>query len=161
MESEELSHTNKKLKTNTGSVPAEIEQLPESSEEDLSEEESFGFPLARIKKIMQLATNDTIRADSVKLITKATELFIEDFAKKAFQQTTSNKKKTLMTKDILEVLNQHSNYAFIKETNIILDRPRSSINQIAMEMEEENVEMPLESQEASVEIKEMQIKSDY
>ena len=47
----------------------------ENESEEESEEQTI-FPLARVKKIIQLTTNDGLRSDSVKLMGKATVRFI-------------------------------------------------------------------------------------
>ncbi|CAG9314188.1 unnamed protein product [Blepharisma stoltei] len=160
MESDDITHASKKKKTENGEAITEVADLPEPEEPEENDEAVSVFPLARIKKIMQLATNETIRLDSIKLIAKATELFVEEFAKKGFQYTLVHKKKTLNANDLVEALNVHSNLAFIKEAGIIMSRPRSSVSQTAMEIEE-NLEENLEESQVvlSEENKDMIIES--
>ena len=98
----------------------------EEHEEEESEEseETSVFPLARIKKIIQLATSDGLRSDSVKLLSKATviftqQLFIQEFANKTYQFTKSKNKKTIMLSDIIEAVATHENLAFLKDSGIL------------------------------------------
>lgn len=59
------------------------------------------LPLGRIKNIMKLDQEvNIISAESLFLITKATEFFIENMSKEAFVHTAQSKKKTLQKKDL-------------------------------------------------------------
>ena len=102
----------------------ETKTKEEPEEESEESEEASVFPLARIKKIIQLATSDGLRSDSVKLLSKATviftqQLFIQEFANKTYQFTKSKNKKTIMLSDIIEAVATHENLAFLKDSGIL------------------------------------------
>ena len=65
-------HADKKIIIEDG-----VQEIVKEDEQDLSEEqESLVFPFARVKKLILMATNDGLRSDSVKLISKATVRYI-------------------------------------------------------------------------------------
>mmetsp|Transcript_54097 Transcript_54097/g.94323 ORF Transcript_54097/g.94323 Transcript_54097/m.94323 type:complete len:87 (-) Transcript_54097:83-343(-) len=83
----------------------------------MADSKHFEIPKASVRKIMK--TNDEvshISADAVSVTTKATEMFIADFAEVCMQIAVSNKRKTIKVDDILLAIqeNQHK-YEFLNE----------------------------------------------
>jgi hypothetical protein len=70
MADEDLSHSVKRMLTEDGLVPTQLEQAQET--QDQEPEDDLAFPFSRVKKLMQLATSATVKQDSVRLIAKAT-----------------------------------------------------------------------------------------
>lgn len=97
----------------------------EQGEQESSDEEILSvFPLSRVKKLMQCGTEETIKSDAIKVMSKAAvkfkqELFIQEFAQKVFQVTKSRNKKTAVLSDLLEAINNHENLSFLKDTGIL------------------------------------------
>jgi histone H3/H4 len=112
------SNSHKHPKTEELAVqPIEAVPVEESSDDEPEQQaEQLAFPLSRVKKIAQMATNHTIKSDTLRLLTKATEVFLEDFANKAIGVTLSKKKKTVTNNDLLEVADRHSNLLFVRES---------------------------------------------
>lgn len=58
------------------------------------------FPLARIKKIMKADKDvNLVAADAVNLVSLATELFLDNFVKKASEISQNEKRRTILYKD--------------------------------------------------------------
>ena len=73
------------------------------------------LPLARIKNLMKLDDDVTIvSAESVFAITKTTELFVKLLTEQAFGQMQGQKRKTLMKKDLEQVLQQNDIFSFLE-----------------------------------------------
>ncbi|XP_023028817.1 DNA polymerase epsilon subunit 4 [Leptinotarsa decemlineata] len=77
-------------------------ETPTSLKENPSPKHKFlRLPLARVKAMMKMDPNCTvISQDSVFLVTKATEMFIEYLAKEAAKPVITGKRKTMMKKDV-------------------------------------------------------------
>lgn len=58
------------------------------------------FPLARIKKIMKADKDvNLVSADAVNLVSLATEMFLDNFVKKASEISQNEKRRTILYKD--------------------------------------------------------------
>jgi histone H3/H4 len=115
-----------------GKMPkAEVEEVEAMDVEEMSEDDAdcLVFPVGRVKKIAAMATNHTLKADTIRLITKAAEVFLEDLAAKAIGITVGKKKKTVTNNDILEVADRHSNLLFVRESRLVPASARESKSQ--------------------------------
>mmetsp|Transcript_15777 Transcript_15777/g.28819 ORF Transcript_15777/g.28819 Transcript_15777/m.28819 type:complete len:141 (-) Transcript_15777:1066-1488(-) len=112
----DLKLTTKKLMTEDGLISTQFESLAEP--EDIDPEEELAFPLSRVKKLMSAASSTKIKQDSVKLIIRATELFIEDLTRKAAQVTKSYKKKTVAIGELAEAVDMYSYLEFVKDAGV-------------------------------------------
>ena len=73
------------------------------------------LPLARIRTLVKADQDVTIASqESVFLITKATELFIETVAKEMHRVTLQQKRKTIYRRDIDAVIEAMDEYAFLE-----------------------------------------------
>lgn len=79
----------KKKKTNEGT-------------EDSEEDESFAFPLARVRRLMQTASDCAFSAESVREMCRLTEKFVGDLAEKSLQFTHAAKRKTVNVGDFAQ-----------------------------------------------------------
>ena len=66
-------HADKKILLDGQVINIKNQEKVSSSDED---EMNTVFPLARVRKIMQIVNKDGLRSDSVKIISKATVLVI-------------------------------------------------------------------------------------
>ncbi|XP_072379184.1 DNA polymerase epsilon subunit 4-like [Diabrotica undecimpunctata] len=72
------------------------------------------LPLARIKNMMKLDPDCTIISqDSLFLITKATEMFIEFLAEEANKQLSHGKRKTVLKRDVDIVIENNPSLCFL------------------------------------------------
>ncbi|XP_057651846.1 DNA polymerase epsilon subunit 4 isoform X1 [Diorhabda carinulata] len=72
------------------------------------------LPLARIKNIMKLdPSSSIISQDAIFLVTKATEVFLEYMTKEAMKQLISGKRKTLLKRDVDNVVDNNPNLCFL------------------------------------------------
>lgn len=63
------------------------------------------FPLARIKKIMKADKDvNLVSADAVNLISLATELFLDNFVKRASDISQNEKRRTILYKDFGKII---------------------------------------------------------
>ncbi|XP_078574621.1 DNA polymerase epsilon subunit 4-like [Branchiostoma floridae x Branchiostoma japonicum] len=75
------------------------------------------LPLTRIKAMMKMDPDVTLASqESVLLISKATELFIESLAKEAYVHARQGKRKTLQKKDIDNSIEELDSFAFLEGT---------------------------------------------
>ncbi|XP_030852301.1 DNA polymerase epsilon subunit 4 [Strongylocentrotus purpuratus] len=73
------------------------------------------FPLTRIKNIMKTDPDVTLASqESVFLLAKATEYFLESFTKSAYTFTERGKKKTIRKQDIDLSIDTNDAYAFLE-----------------------------------------------
>ncbi|KAJ8039738.1 DNA polymerase epsilon subunit 4 [Holothuria leucospilota] len=80
----------------------ETQIMAEKDQTAAKNEKSSKFPLSRIKVIMKTDPDMTLASqESVFLIAKAVELFLDDLTKSAYEYTARNKKKTLKKQDIV------------------------------------------------------------
>ncbi|XP_053556688.1 DNA polymerase epsilon subunit 4 [Bombina bombina] len=75
------------------------------------------LPLSRVKAIMKADPDVTLASqESVFVITKATELFIETIAKDAYIYAQQGKRKTLQRKDLDNAVFAIDEFAFLEGT---------------------------------------------
>ena len=92
------------------STDEQVEQNENEKSERLTR-----LPLARIKTLIKADQDVTIASlESVFLITKATELFIETIAKEMHRITQGQKRKTIYRKDMDAVIEMMDEYAFLE-----------------------------------------------
>ena len=73
------------------------------------------FPHARVRNIMKMDPDLAIASqESVFMITKAAELFVQLQAREAYKKTTLHKRKTVQRKDIDVVLDELDCMAFLE-----------------------------------------------
>ncbi|XP_063309310.1 DNA polymerase epsilon subunit 4 [Pelobates fuscus] len=75
------------------------------------------LPLARVKALMKSDPDVSLATqESVLIISKATELFIETIAKDAFIYAQRGKRKTLQRKDLDNAIDAIDEFAFLEGT---------------------------------------------
>eukprot|EP00741_Cyanophora_paradoxa_P003276 tig00000691_g3184.t1 len=78
------------------------------------DEKKATLPLARIKRIMKMDGDvKQVSQEAYALVGKATELFLERFARAAFENTQSEKRKTIAYKDLSQVVKQTDEMEFL------------------------------------------------
>ncbi|KAG5892353.1 hypothetical protein JTB14_011219 [Gonioctena quinquepunctata] len=91
--------------------------LPASSTKDVpSPKHKFlRLPLARVKAMMKMDPDcKMISHDSIFLVTKATEMFIDFLAKEAGNQLATGKRKTVMKRDVDTAVGAIPNLCFLE-----------------------------------------------
>uniref|UniRef100_A0A8C5P602 DNA polymerase epsilon subunit 4 n=1 Tax=Leptobrachium leishanense TaxID=445787 RepID=A0A8C5P602_9ANUR len=74
------------------------------------------LPLSRVKTLMKADPDVSLASqESVFIISKATELFIETIAKDAFIYAQRGKRKTLQRKDLDNAIDAIDEFAFLEE----------------------------------------------
>uniref|UniRef100_A0A1B6LBA2 Transcription factor CBF/NF-Y/archaeal histone domain-containing protein n=1 Tax=Graphocephala atropunctata TaxID=36148 RepID=A0A1B6LBA2_9HEMI len=91
-----------------------VDHTEPSSEESASK--AIHLPLSRIKTIMKLDPQVMPTKESVFLITKATELFIQKLAEHANMVTIANKRKMVSKTDVESAVNNNECYEFFKDS---------------------------------------------
>eukprot|EP00128_Syssomonas_multiformis_P002485 Colp12_sorted_trinity150504_noHs@3519 len=77
---------------------------------------SVQLPLARVKKIMKSDPDvNMISQDSLFLVARATELFVEHFAQKAQLNTSKAKRKTVQYKDLSSLPDEYEEFQFLAD----------------------------------------------
>lgn len=77
------------------------------------------LPLSRVRNIMKLDQEvSIIPLDSVFLVAKATELFIESLIKQSYNEMVHTKKKTIQKKEVLGVIQSSDSLIFLEDTNV-------------------------------------------
>ncbi|XP_071510829.1 DNA polymerase epsilon subunit 4-like [Diadema antillarum] len=102
-------------------VPPRQDQT-ENEKEKNSDEKPAGaptrnnkFPMTRIKTIMKTDPDVTLASqESVFLVAKATEYFLENFTKSAVIFTERGKRKTMRKQDIDLSIDANDSYAFLE-----------------------------------------------
>ncbi|XP_002732556.1 DNA polymerase epsilon subunit 4-like [Saccoglossus kowalevskii] len=75
------------------------------------------FPLSRVKHMMKLDPDVTLASqESVYLITKATEMFVDYISKYSHNYTSQSKRKTMQRKDIDSSIQSLDELAFLEGT---------------------------------------------
>ena len=84
------------------------------------------LPMNRIRQICQLDTEDynLVSKQALVLITKASELFVQDLAGVCAQIAKQQKRKTLNITDIMSAANNIDKFHFIKESRLPALNPR-------------------------------------
>ncbi|CAH1155798.1 unnamed protein product [Phaedon cochleariae] len=119
----DIEETNGDIDTSTN-IDVEIIENKEkheneepSSSKDVSHNQKHRYlrlPLARVKSMMKMDPGCAMTSqDSVFLITKATEMFIEFLAKEANKQLGSGKRKTIMKRDVDVAIDNNSCLCFL------------------------------------------------
>lgn len=91
---------------------------PQTEKEEIKEpevqEKSHKFPLGRVKNIMKMDPDVNLASqDSVFLITKALEMFVESLAIEAYSYTANAKKKTVSKQDVEKAIDAVDALAFL------------------------------------------------
>ncbi len=90
-----------------------MEESPAANEQ-VKEEKLYKFPLGRIKHMMKLDPDVHMASqESVFLITKALELFVESLAVEAYTYTSASKKKTISKADVEQAIDNADCLAFL------------------------------------------------
>ncbi|XP_062520880.1 DNA polymerase epsilon subunit 4-like [Corticium candelabrum] len=75
------------------------------------------LPLGRIKNMMKMDPEIALASqESVFIVAKATELFVESLAKESYRQTRENKRKTLQKRDVDATVNEIDQLSFLEGT---------------------------------------------
>ncbi|KXJ19540.1 DNA polymerase epsilon subunit 4 [Exaiptasia diaphana] len=73
------------------------------------------FPQTRVRNMMKLDPDlHLANKESVFLLTRATELFVEYFAKEAYKKTVIGKRKTIQKKDLDATVDEKDEIAFLE-----------------------------------------------
>lgn len=99
--------------------PPSVDETETGNDEELIEktEKLNKLPLARIKTLIKADPDVTIASqESVFLISKATELFIEYLTKDVYRITQSTKRKTIQRKDLDMIIEANEELAFLEGT---------------------------------------------
>jgi histone H3/H4 len=110
-------HEDKKRRLEAG-VPevSQASALPEPAEEGAASR----LPLSRVKDIVKTAATLTkVSKETLKVLSAATELFLEDLARKAYNNAAAMKRKTVTTNDLLEICNRHSQLHFLPDSRVL------------------------------------------
>lgn len=108
------AHEDKRRRLETGAT--EATQLSEEQEET---SQSVRLPLSRVKDIVKTAVQTKVSKETLKMLCTATELFLEDLARKATNNATAMKRKTVTSNDLLEVCNRHSQLHFLPDSRVL------------------------------------------
>jgi len=116
-DSTEPVHEDKKRRLETGAIEtSQASALPEAGTED---EAASRLPLSRVKDIVKAATQIKLSKETLKVLSAATELFLQDLGRKAFNNAAAMKKKTVTSNDLLEVCNRHSYLHFLPDARVL------------------------------------------
>lgn len=97
-----------------------VQETPEEeviiiTAEEETEKKLHKFPLGRVKNVMKCDPDvNALSSDSVFLIAKATELFVESLARESFYYTNNSKKKTVSKNDVDKAINNVEALAFLE-----------------------------------------------
>ncbi|XP_039270293.1 DNA polymerase epsilon subunit 4-like [Styela clava] len=96
----------------------DIENTNDHTDQDGEKSEKLcRLPIARIKTLIKADQDVNIASqESVFLIAKATELFIEQLSRDVYRVTQGNKRKTIQKKDLDMVLEINDELAFLEGT---------------------------------------------
>ncbi|XP_077981673.1 DNA polymerase epsilon subunit 4-like [Glandiceps talaboti] len=73
------------------------------------------FPLTRVKHMMKMDPDVTLASqEAVYLITKATEMFVENLSKYSHNYTSQGKRKTIQRKDVDSSIQALDEFAFLE-----------------------------------------------
>lgn len=97
-----------------GDQESEVKDDKTSDQNEDKTEKLIKLPLARIRHIMKMDPEVHIASqEAVFLITKATELFIQSFAKESYVFTAHAKKKTVQKRDVDQAMELRDCFAFL------------------------------------------------
>lgn len=75
------------------------------------------LPLSRIKNMMKMDPDIALASqESVFIVARATELFVESLSQEAFKKTKENKRKTLQKRDVDATVSDIEQLAFLEGT---------------------------------------------
>lgn len=115
VESPESTQVPEQDKVEAVATVVEESQGDEEQEEEEKSEKLFKFPLGRVKTIMKMDPEMSMASqESVFLISKATELFIESLAVECYAYTSMNKKKTVQKSDLDTAIDAVDSLAFLE-----------------------------------------------
>nr|CAB3265006.1 DNA polymerase epsilon subunit 4-like [Phallusia mammillata] len=104
------SEVKESLNENSETVPEDTESGEAEKTEKLTR-----LPLARIRTLIKADQDVTIASqESVFLIAKATEIFVQTMAKEIYRVTQGQKRKTVYKKDFDSVVEMMDEYAFLE-----------------------------------------------
>ena len=120
-EEENTDHVALENANNNAEDAAELEPKIDEGEatQDQSSVESserlIKLPMSRVKSIMKSDPDVTLASmEAVVALSKATEMFIYNFAKDAVNSTIQSKRKTLQRKDLDTILDSKDAYIFLE-----------------------------------------------
>ena len=92
--------------TDTANIPDDTEGQPE--------EKLHRFPLGRVKNIMKMDPDvKLVSQETVFLVTRAIELFVESLAIESYSYTANAKKKTILKQDVVKAIDAVDALAFL------------------------------------------------
>ena len=101
-----------KEKEENGEIEAEEKDATTTKPE--GEEKLFKFPLGTVKRIIKMDPDvNVISKDSIFLISKALEMFVESLSIEAYSYTAGAKKKTLSKQDVEKAIDAVDALAFL------------------------------------------------
>jgi len=105
----EPSQVTEQNDTKSKNSTAEAEEKPAEAEEKL-----FKFPLGTVKRIIKMDPDvNLLSKDSIFLITKSLEMFIESLSIEAYSYTAGAKKKTMSKQDVEKAIDAVDALAFL------------------------------------------------
>lgn len=115
-DSTEPVHEDKKRRLETGGIEtSQASALLEAEDETAPSR----LPLSRVKDIVKTAIQIKVSKETLKVLSAATELFLQDLARKTFNNAAAMKKKTVTSTDLLEVCNRHSQLHFLPDSRVL------------------------------------------
>lgn len=98
--------------TEKSSIDTESKNLTDKTE--TAEEKQFKFPLGTVKRIIKMDPDvNMINKDSVFLISKALEMFVQSLSIEAYSYTAGAKKKTMSRQDVEKAIDAVDALAFL------------------------------------------------
>ena len=92
----------------------EVEEKDSTTTKPEGEEKLFKFPLGTVKRIIKLDPDvNVISKDSIFLISKALEMFVESLSIEAYSYTAGAKKKTVSKQDVEKAIDAVDALAFL------------------------------------------------
>ncbi|XP_028413425.1 DNA polymerase epsilon subunit 4-like [Dendronephthya gigantea] len=87
----------------------------EGNEERVNIFKSTKFPQTRVRNMMKMDGDLHLASqESVFLVCKAVELFVEHLAKEAYERTAQGKRKTIQKKDLDSCVDENDELAFLQ-----------------------------------------------
>ncbi|RMX48503.1 hypothetical protein pdam_00008483 [Pocillopora damicornis] len=97
-------------------VGSQVEENPATQDED-QRTRLTQFPQTRIRNMMKIDPDlHLANRESVFLLTRAAELFVDHVAKEAYKRTIMGKRKTIQKKDLDTVVDENDEMAFLEGT---------------------------------------------
>jgi DNA polymerase epsilon subunit 4 len=103
-----------KEREENGEIEIEEKDKESTTTKPEGEEKLFKFPLGTVKRIIKMDPDvNVISKDSIFLITKALEMFVESLSIEAYSYTAGAKKKTLSKQDVEKAIDAVDALAFL------------------------------------------------